>query len=382
MKRFFILTFLSCFFLVSFSAKNVSKEKKVKNPVIESVSKLYNTVKTYKSEIHAVLQFKQGTKTRKVEENFVLYLEMPNKIKMISKSDTGIDFISDGKVIYIISKKDKAYIKRKISDDFLDLENFVLPILSEMGGLGSMIFGLFEQNGLSNIVLNAESVNVEKENNKNVIVMKKKDATVKLYLDDKNYIKEIKLKIDDKVRGTYTYVEEHKNIEMNKPISKSIFSCKIPKGYKELNPEVSLEGEKSKDFTLKSLSGKEITLSKLKGKIVILDFFATWCGPCREELPIISEVCQKYKDNKNVLFFAINNEDEKKVKKFLEKHNIVLDAVLHDDESKVSKLYNIRAIPTLIIIDKKGTIVKIFKGLEPKLKTNLTRTIEKLLKEK
>ena len=123
---------------------------------------------------------------------------------------------------------------------------------------------------------------------------------------------------------------------------------------------VSLVGTRASDFTLKSLDGTSVHLAELQGKIVLLDFWATWCPPCRRELPTIEALSRKYKDQ-GVLVYGVNNEDAKTAKTFLAQHHPDL-ATLHDEKGKVSRVYGCYSIPTVMVIDRTGTVVAHFIG--------------------
>lgn len=112
---------------------------------------------------------------------------------------------------------------------------------------------------------------------------------------------------------------------------------------------------KAIDFTLKDLNGNKVSLSGFKGKNVYLNFFATWCPPCRGEMPDIEKMYQKYKD-KDFVFLAVDlGEDKDTVKSFIEKNKFSFNVVLDSDQSLGGK-YNISAIPVSVFIDKKGNV--------------------------
>lgn len=116
-------------------------------------------------------------------------------------------------------------------------------------------------------------------------------------------------------------------------------------------------------FSLKDLDGNEVSLQALSGKIVILDFWATWCGPCKASFPAMQILVNQYKSNPDVKFLFIDTWQKEKTDE--EKHKVVsvyiknkayTFQVLLDNEFKVVKDYKITGIPTKIVIDKKGNI--------------------------
>jgi len=124
--------------------------------------------------------------------------------------------------------------------------------------------------------------------------------------------------------------------------------------------DASLVGRRAADFTLKTISGEPVHLAELRGKVVLLDFWATWCQPCRRELPTIEALSRKYKE-RNVIVLGINDEDVSTARRFLEKNHPDLET-LHDAGRKVHRTYGCNAIPTVIVIDPQGKVVAQFVG--------------------
>lgn len=121
-------------------------------------------------------------------------------------------------------------------------------------------------------------------------------------------------------------------------------------------------GDKAYDFMLLDKEGNEISLSSLKGKVVFLNFWASWCGPCKAEMPHIQKVYEEYKD-KDVVILAVNltpSEEDgiEGVNSFLEKNKYTFP-VLYDKDGSVAKKYRVRGIPTTYIINKEGIIVSV-----------------------
>lgn len=123
------------------------------------------------------------------------------------------------------------------------------------------------------------------------------------------------------------------------------------------------EQVKAPSFALKNLDGNVVNMEELRGKVVILDFWATWCGPCIESFPKMQKLVSKYNKNSEVVFLFINtlegkvNENRrKKVQKFINKKKYTFNVLL-DEVSKTANLFNVQAIPTKVVIDKNGNIV-------------------------
>jgi len=122
----------------------------------------------------------------------------------------------------------------------------------------------------------------------------------------------------------------------------------------------SLVGKPARDFKLKDLDGNEVTLSEFRGKVVLIDFWATWCAPCREELPSIAKLSAAYRD-KDVVVIGVNDEDRATVKHYLEKQSLAL-TVLMDSSQKVHGQYGCHALPTVVIINREGTVTAQYVG--------------------
>lgn len=115
--------------------------------------------------------------------------------------------------------------------------------------------------------------------------------------------------------------------------------------------------QKAPNFKLMTVDGKTIELSKLKGKTVVVNFWATWCGPCRAEIPGFLQVYEKYKSKGlEIVGISLDQGGWNDVTPFVKKYNIAYPVVLGNQV--VAKKYgNIEAIPTTFIIDKNGSIV-------------------------
>jgi thiol-disulfide isomerase/thioredoxin len=156
-------------------------------------------------------------------------------------------------------------------------------------------------------------------------------------------------------------------ISLNQPIDASIFTFVPPAGAKQVEQfgrsgAEDLSGQPAGDFTLTDLQGKKHRLSDLRGKVVMLDFWATWCGPCRRQMPLVEKLGAEMKD-KGLVTFAVNQgESSEGVRRFLEKNNYGTTTLL-DQKSEVGRQYKVSGIPTLVIIDREGKIAAHYVGV-------------------
>jgi len=114
-------------------------------------------------------------------------------------------------------------------------------------------------------------------------------------------------------------------------------------------------GKIAPNFKMKNLAGKEIQLADFKGKIVYLDFWATWCGPCRKELPYLETIFDEY-NNKGIEFISISIDSEVDIWKSFVSDNKLKGIQLNDADRTVASIYLVDAVPTFFLIDKDGKI--------------------------
>jgi peroxiredoxin len=139
-------------------------------------------------------------------------------------------------------------------------------------------------------------------------------------------------------------------------------------------------GQKAKDFTLKTFSGEKVNLSDHKGKVVLLDFWASWCTPCREEMPYL-DILQKTYGGEGFTVLAINIDNQQKnALEFLKRHSIKLTP-LWDEKKEVVSAYDVQTMPSSVLIDQRGWIRFIQSGFQAEDFQKYKREIEKLLKE-
>jgi len=132
------------------------------------------------------------------------------------------------------------------------------------------------------------------------------------------------------------------------------------------------------DFTLKDLNGKSISLSSFKGKVVLLNFFATWCPPCRAEMPAFNKLYREKKIRGLEIISVSTDRSLNDIKDFLQKNKVDFP-ILFDADRSVSKQYRVFSMPTTFLIDKSGKIVEKFYGEYDWTEPETKGKIEKLL---
>ena len=120
------------------------------------------------------------------------------------------------------------------------------------------------------------------------------------------------------------------------------------------------------DFTVKQLDGQDVKLSAYKGKVILLNFWATWCGPCKAEIPGFVELQAKYKDNLVILGFSVDDPADK-AREFAKQYKINYPVLLGEGREDVQDAYGpIWGIPASFIISKDGRVCRKHPGIAPK----------------
>ena len=134
------------------------------------------------------------------------------------------------------------------------------------------------------------------------------------------------------------------------------------------------------DFTLMSRAGEQVSLADLRGQVVMINFWATWCGPCRREMPHLEALHQRYSDLGFTLL-GINVEDNTSgVDKFLKETPITFD-VLYDPANEVSAMYDVIAMPSTVMVDREGNLRYMHHGYQSGYEHEYQAQIRALLRD-
>jgi len=133
-------------------------------------------------------------------------------------------------------------------------------------------------------------------------------------------------------------------------------------------------------FTLPSRSGDMVSLDKLKGQVVMLNFWASWCGPCRQEMPLLDQMHKRYSSLGFTLIGVNVESNTQDAEKWLQQTPVTFP-VLFDKENRISKLYDVNAMPSTVFIDRKGNVRALHRGYKPGDESEYLNQIRALLKE-
>ncbi len=138
--------------------------------------------------------------------------------------------------------------------------------------------------------------------------------------------------------------------------------------------------QKTEDFTLRTLEGERVSLKDYRGKVIFLNFWATWCGPCRMEMPSMEKLWQDFKEE-NFLILAVNIQEESKlVSSFMKEMNLSFPVLL-DEKGSVARSYGIRGIPTTFFLNSEGETIGTAVGERDWASEESFRLIRELLLE-
>ncbi|MGH8133403.1 MAG: TlpA disulfide reductase family protein [Steroidobacteraceae bacterium] len=139
-------------------------------------------------------------------------------------------------------------------------------------------------------------------------------------------------------------------------------------------------GTPAPQFTLAARSGHDVSLAQYKGQVVMLNFWASWCGPCRQEMPLLEEIYRKY-HKLGFTLLGVNVEPDSDAANEWLKQTPVSFPILYDKESKVSRLYDVEGMPSTVIIDRSGKVRMLHRGYKPGDENEYLDSVRALIRE-
>jgi len=142
----------------------------------------------------------------------------------------------------------------------------------------------------------------------------------------------------------------------------------------------SLDGQAAPDFVLKSLTGSNLRLSEYRGEVVMINFWATWCGRCRTEMPLLDEMYDRYR-KVGFTLLGVNIDDDRRRAAEMAQSLGLKFPVLFDESKKVSRMYDVDDMPVTLLIDRGGVVRYVNNGFPPGSEEAYVDKIRTLLRE-
>jgi thiol-disulfide isomerase/thioredoxin len=142
----------------------------------------------------------------------------------------------------------------------------------------------------------------------------------------------------------------------------------------------ALLGQPAPDFALRSFASDNVRLSEHLGEVVVINFWATWCGPCRQEMPLLDEVYNKYM-RAGLVLFSVNIDEQRDPAVEMARTLKVSYPVLFDERKDVSRAYQVGTMPVTVLIDRAGVVRYVSEGYKPGYEQRYTAKLRELLNE-
>ena len=371
-------------------AARVSPQTPGADDLLKKVAESYANLKNYQFEVHCTRSLSSpGRYVAPEESRIILAVAAPDRLHFEIRAPLNQQItVSDGTTTWTYLPQYKQYTK----EDGAPSEAADAEDIEDDDGQDPVALARFQlitrfqnlaQEGKSIQLLPEEEIEVAGEKIRCAVLqtaeeprevrLQQAPAVEQLWIDPKRYLvlKSV-LKTKRNVRNSLVSVTETREwtrARVGQEPEATLFGFQPPRGVKLVQvldtpfKQADWRGKAASDFTLKSLDGEDVSLSSLRGKVVLITFWASWCGPCRKELPVLVNL-ESELGGRGLVLLGINDERGNAARNFLQNRGLTL-RTLSDSRHAVHKLYGVHSIPTLLVLDRGGTVVGHYHGGVP-----------------
>ena len=383
--------------------------------VLQSVSEYYSGLDSVKVDATLTLVMTSQDMKQEVDQDITLAAVKPNSLRLeITRGMLGGAVTSDGETMYAYFPDENAYIKQAAPSDFDDLN--ASPLMSMMAsrtGGRSFLLPLLHSDPYAALTRDVQQGTYEGTEDVGEVTchhlsfaQKELDWQAWVAEGEEPVVEKIRVDLSKTFQQASSGNQAFEDMEVistldltkqtaNPDIAAASFAFSPPEGATEYGSIVemirdkmqgqsqqgqsSLLGKEAPQFTVDKLDGTSVSLSDHKGQdVVLLDFWATWCPPCRKAMPKIEALSEQYADQSVVVYAVNQQEGAEKVRQFMEQQDLDL-TVLLDKSGSIGSNYGVRGIPTTVLIGKDGTVQATHSGYSPTMQDMLSSQIDKLL---
>ncbi|HVT29982.1 MAG TPA: DUF2092 domain-containing protein [Lacipirellulaceae bacterium] len=382
------------------AAKSVSQKQSggaaQPKEILRRAADYLGNLPAFACRMEATLEVKSGDEVVRQETNMTMRLERPNRLALLlDKGEMGMVVVSDGKQLVQCLPILKRYVIRDVPSDFAEMTDIGVPLkFTILGTTGALIptGGGQYYKTLTTGVTDSKYLGKEKINGVDCdhlrFIAKQFDWDIWIEEGARPVVTKVSLDLSKQLAGegdSGTYTVTFSDWNVSPKFTNADFVFKKPADAEEVDtliepePPHPLLGKPAPAFKTVDLDDHPFDLKSHLGKnVIMLDFWATWCGPCVMAMPKIDEVAKKY-EGRGLVFRAVNGgEDAATIKEFLKSAKLNPPVVL-DPDNEIAQAYAVEGIPQTVLIGKDGKVQVIHQGYSMDLPDVISSEIEALL---
>jgi peroxiredoxin/outer membrane lipoprotein-sorting protein len=378
-------------------------------PVLEQFARTLRGFETLQFVMHQEMNTRMEGMRQQMSSRFEVAVERPNRFAIrLTQGMMGTTVVSNGEKLYTYMPMMGRY---QVDEAPASLEEFdtgtsaVGPMAQMGAGMFLNIFAANEpKRELLEIVDSIEYVGVEEVDGQpchrlklssegmNIdawVTREGRTLPVRVRPDLKGYMERIKQEMPAEMEQMEIEMAfRFEDWKFDEPVPDESFRFEPPDDAEKVDSiiEMSTEGEthpltgeEAPDFELPRLEGEPVRLSDHEGEhVVILDFWATWCGPCVQAMPVLSEIASDYREQGVVLYAVNQRESAETIRQFLEREDLKVDVLL-DKQGEVAEQYEVEGIPQTVIVDQAGRVQAVHVGYGPGAEERLRADLDDVL---